>query len=132
MALMKHREGNEIKWIGSRPGHRGTQWANSKTASNEVQIIHTVGVGKICCIAGFSLTVNTSVADKYGELYVRNVGDTYQYFIARFHMDATGQAGIASGLPFPIEVPAGYDICVQSNNGALNARGFVYGWEEDA
>lgn len=130
MAEMTYREGDRTKWVGVRPAHEGTQIAKSATATNGTTLLHTVTAGKIFFLTSWSFTCNTTTVDKYGRLAVRDGEDDWIYSIAHLHMDATRTIGMAAGLYFPLEIPAGWDIVVYSNNAGLNARGFIQGWEE--
>lgn len=132
MALMKHREGNEIKWVGVRPGHRGELIGkNKRQTSTGVGIIHTVTAGKTFFLTFGSLTICRRGTSGYGRLAVRDAGDDVVYVIFEAYANSDTQGfNFGSGFPFPVEIPAGYDIIVESGATNVLCCGTAIGWEE--
>lgn len=130
MALMLHRETNQVKWIGTRPGHNGEQVVKSNNAINATSIVHTVTAGKTfyLCLATFCLVDAVGA----GMLFVRNGADVAQYTIIRSDIETLVGSTSPLLIPFnpPIEIPASWDICVEATGVGCNANGFVFGWEE--
>lgn len=132
MALMKYREGNEIKFVGVRPGHRGTQIAKSNTKSNGGQIIHTVTAGQVLCLTYCNLTAFATGAGS-GYFRVRDDEDALQYTIIWVAFPVANKIfSLPVVLNPPLEIPAGYDIYVESQNAGITVYGFMHGWEEKA
>jgi len=130
MALMRFREPNQVKWVGVRPAHRGTQIAKWNIATDETTILHTVTAGKVLYLCTSILTSNTIVA---GSIYlqIRDLADAVWFILAKTRQSTTswGQAFCQTFWP-PLEVPAGYDIVVVSSPGSVTAIGSIFGWEE--
>ncbi len=130
MALMKFREPNQAAWVGFRPGHRGTQVTKHAAATNTTLIIHTVTSGKVLYMTSFFLSVRSGVGE--GILFVRDTSDVLQYHIVRVELftKVSSGPGVGLSLHHPIEIPAGFDVCVQSTPAFCIANGFINGWEE--
>jgi len=130
MSAMLYREPNQVKWVGVRPAHNGEQVAKSGTAVNNTVIIHTVTAGKnLYLVTAQIFTVNSVAA--YGNLWVRDGADATWLYLGGL-VSAAGQAipGQTWYSYPPVEVPAGYDICVVSTALAFNVVGSIFGWEE--
>lgn len=106
-----------------------TQIAKSHVVQNGEVIIHTVTAGKIFYLTHYSFTPNSSVAGKYAQLRVRNDSDVVQYTITMVLFDAAGQATVPGTFIPPLEIAAGWDIFLYSNDGGTDARGFIHGYE---
>ena len=130
MALMNYREANQVLWRGVRPAHNGTQIVKYIFACNNVTIIHTVSAGTTFHLCSFGLGVHTVAAGTIN-VAVRNAADVFQYYLAMAEI----VAGVTT-MPFqgtfwpPLEIPAGYDLVVQSNAVVLTVMGMCFGWEE--
>ena len=130
MALMAFREPNQVKWVGVRPAHRGTQIVKEGYADGALVIVWTVTVGK----TGFLATVilNAAGLPGVGTLYVRNAADVYQYSILWGGiLTAVGSVMPASAsFNPPLEIPAEWDVVMISSAVGFACAGFVFGWEE--
>jgi len=130
MALMKHRESNQVKWVGVRPGHNGIQVAKHASATNAIAIIHTVSAGKTLFINSYAVSVD-DIASGNAFFFVRDTGDVVKYNLLFARVVANGGGITVTGcFPKPLEVPAGYDVCIQSTVPSLTTWGFIHGWEE--
>jgi hypothetical protein len=130
MALMNYREPNQVKWMGTRPGHNGTQVDKANTATNGIAIVYTVTAGKTLYLCTVSKWVEL-VAVGISSVFLRNVADVFQYNLI-YELTVAGVLIPHRSVTFwpPLEVPAGYDICVRSSVAGLTVGSFVFGWEE--
>ena len=130
MSAMSYREPNQVKWVGIRPGHNGTQVAIGQVAVNATNIIYTVTAGKTFYLSHAQLNFYAVLAAITFLLYVRDGADVGQYNI--ISLASAGAGHLASPCVFypPIEIPAGWDIVVSSNSLSGNAYAFIHGWEE--
>jgi len=130
MAAMLYREPNMVKWIGERPGHNGTQVAKSTFANNATVILHTVTAAKTFFLTHYNYEFDPTATGQEGRLLVRNVADVIQYDIVYTAARSIDTDLVSGTFVQPLEIPAGYDICLVSS--ALNApvRVFIHGWEE--
>ncbi len=130
MALMKYREGNRVKWQGSRPAHNGEQVLEQASVNNATGILYTVPVGKILYlvhwwhgfyVGGVNGDSNMAIYDEVPALY-------------RWISYLTGIAGQSlnfSSSPFiPIEVPADYSIRATNAAATHWTRCGIFGWVE--
>ena len=104
-----HREPNQVKWIGVRPGHNGDEvLININVAVNT--LLYTVPADKILFIFSWQLSfINNTGGGGY--LYLRdNLGA--EYYVLAYVNGNAGSAGgtLANNTFVPIEVVAGYDI----------------------
>ena len=130
MALMAFREPNQVKWIGTRPAHRGTQITQYATADNAVTIIYTVPAGKVLYLVSAVLSVPTGGVGR-AAIYIRDALDASTIFLIHYAQVATGLVHTGTPLFYPpVEVPAGYDIVVSSGAIGVLAVGSIFGWEE--
>lgn len=130
MPLMGFRESNQVKWIGTRPAHRGTQVVGSGNAHNSTVILYTVPAGKTFFLCAADICVYLGVAGSEGHLYVRDDGDVLQYRIFKLYSpNLTSEANSLSFMP-PLEIPAGWDICVLSSAVGIYVNAFIHGWVE--
>lgn len=130
MSAMKFREPNEVLWRGVRPAHKGEQVVKGNTVNNGTSIVHTVSTGKTLYLTALAFSVYAGVGES--NMFVRNAADVTQYYFFVNTIFTAGGAGSMGNLSFnpPLEIPAGYDICVSSNAAANFAYGFIHGWEE--
>jgi len=130
MALMEFREPNRVKWVGTRPGHDGTQVLEYGDAAGAIVIVYTVPAGKTLYLCDATMMYATLAAgDGWAEISTAvPVTVTYLFRdiliagIAVFTKQATYWP--------PIEIPSGYLIRVRSSAAGLTARLMVHGWVE--
>lgn len=130
MSVMKFREPNQVLWRGWRPGHNGTQIAKRAAKSNGTLIVHTVTAGKTFFLSHWRFRVDTTAAAHSGLFFVRDTDDITVYDIDDILMRTVGHYNNAVALFHPIEIPAGYDVCISSSDAALSSSAFIHGWEE--
>jgi len=130
MSAMSFREPNEVRWVGVRPAHKGTQILDRGIAINAEVTVYTVPSGKTAYITHIALAIygnttgqarvlikDTGGAIVWSPMEGYSIANTYS-----FH-DNT------SYWP-PIELPEGYYITVISNAETVSAICNIHGWEE--
>lgn len=130
MALMKWRELNQVKWVGVRPGHNGTQVLKENYVSNATLVLHTVTAGKTLYLCSAYASYYISATGIIGRLFVRDVADFTVYSFSICNSGALGQMESTPSYNPPIEIPAGYDICLISGAASMVIRAGIHGWEE--
>lgn len=130
MAATKFREGNRARWVGTRPAHYGEQVAKHATGSNATTIIHTVTAGKMFFLTIVTAGWRTNGTAVWIGVQVRNDADVLQYYIFDLPCNNIWNGSIAIPLDPPLEIPAGWDVCVVGNGAGNEMTAFVGGWEE--
>jgi hypothetical protein len=127
---MAFREPNEVRWVGVRPAHKGTQVLINGSSVNQVTTIYTVSAGKTLYINSYMLGVS-SVATGYVYLWVATpAGELFTRLAIIWCQASTTVPCAIACLHYPIEVPAGYLIRLSSTAAGLTAIGEITGWEE--
>jgi len=130
MALMTFREPNQVRWFGIRPGHRGTQVLLDVNVTNNTQVL----------IDGTQITI-TYLTDWFlGMVRNKDVGNSMEitenddthicYLAVITSFTGSPSFAIAQALTYPIEIPAGYKLKVNSVGVNATTFGYIHGWEE--
>jgi len=130
MALMSFREPNQVKWVGMRPAHRGTQVIVRAGGLGAEFIVYTVPAGKTFYLCGLLVGFSTTAVATWGTVRVRNDLDVVQYALAGLLMDAVGQNIVAHSYWPPLEIPALWDVTVLSSAVTLECMVAINGWVE--
>jgi len=130
MALMKFREQNQVKWVGVRPGHDGTQVAASNVASAGDAIVYTVPVGKVLYVTAWNAQAKDTAGGNAALFAVRDDLDAWVYSFMALSFAVAGQVVSSLSHDPPLEVPAGYDVYVYTDNAAAQIWATVFGWVE--
>lgn len=130
MSAMAFREPNQVKWMGTRPGHNGTQVLGYGAATVQTLNLWTVSAGKTGYLIAASINTVTNVTGT-GRLGIRDVADAV---VAILCSNMWTAAGAITGQPWyswpPIEMPSGYDVFLVASGAGFTALGTVFGWEE--
>jgi len=130
MALMKFREPNQVKWVGVRPGHNGTQIIRSQGADNATVELYLVPVGQTFYLCSASLGYRL-VVDGYVKLFINDLVPAQWFLCFEDVLLALSPAQTVTDSYWPpIEVPAGYTFYIQSAGAGLQAWGQIHGWVE--
>ena len=133
---------SQLEWRGVQPlGGINGIWPDRKSerinkeasqAGVGDSIVYTVPADKIFLLTVGGLSCyNSAGAGNNSGLGVRNVADVHQFYLLFHYFSAQSQHS-GSRRFFPaIEVPAGYDVYVMSDNANVTAMGSAYGWLED-
>ena len=121
-----HREPNQVKWVGVRPGHNGEQINRCNTVDNGTVILYTVPADKLLLIhyhyaSGFA-AANGILSFSIFDAVPANVGEIWQ---ARFRT-AEGW-GVAVSHFFPIEIPTGYSLRLISDTVGVTINAGFHG-----
>ncbi len=130
MSVMLFREANEVKWVGVRPAHKGTQVTKETLANNATVILHTVTSGKTLFLNLLAGSVRWEGSGR-GRIGVRDGSDVVQYYIFEA-LKGSAQDTIPFIIPFniPLEIPAGWDVFLDTNSVSVYIYCFLHGWEE--
>ena len=104
-----HREPNQVKWIGVRPGHNGDQVLENDTAINVLKTIYTVPADKLLFLFAYDIGVYSGAA---ATAYFYIYDDTPAIFKSLAVRPVTANTAVSSsqGLWVPIEIPEGYSL----------------------
>ena len=130
MAIMKFREKNRVKWMGVRPAHDGEQVTPAGSANNATVIVYTVPAGKTLYITHYAVQCTPNLAGS-GYFAIRNELDVLTYRF-QYLENIVGAPSLIESCSFvyPVEVPAGYDLYVNSNLLGFWVRVAAIGWIE--
>ena len=130
MALMKFREPNQVKWVGSRPGHNGTQVAEHGIANNAGVIFYTVTVGKTLYLTFYSFSISTSGVTAESHFSIYTDGAVHYLYLHSVVPPAAWQNLCSGTFNPPLEIPAGYYFRLFASGVAATLQGSIVGWEE--
>ena len=123
-----HREPNQVKWVGVRPGHNGEQILIDILTAVAV-VLYTVPADKLLLIFNYSYSCQPNGAN-YAFVQLRNALDVVYYTLGASNSAAGASSPvIMANLWVPIEVPAGHDLYF---NVVGTSRGGIHGILIDA
>ena len=130
MSDMHFREPNQVKWMGTRPGHNGEQVIENNTANNATAIVYTVPAGKTlflttAVLAGFGTAASIN---NFGSIYDSTPAQWRE--IGRLPVFANGGTAYAASFNPPLEVPTGYTVRITSGVASCWAYLTIHGWVE--
>ena len=130
MSDMMFREPNQVKWMGSRPGHNGTQVLLSDTVAAVVPTgFYTVPAGKTLFITSAFLNITNPVAVSYYLAIFNAVPALDQYLINTYYTAGQQIVPVQANYWPPIEVEAGYHLYYRQGVNALLTY-TIHGWVE--
>jgi len=127
---MHFREPNEVRWVGVRPAHKGTQISSSDSVSNGTIDLYVNNSGNVSFVHYIGLSTNSEGAGKAGSLLWTNSNNVTQSVLIRHKYQAAGQMANYVSLHYPLELPNGHKLRVLSDNAGLGAVGSFIAWEE--
>ena len=130
MALMKFREPNQVRWVGSRPAHNGTQLTAVKVVTDAEGTIYTVPVGETLFLCSMNAVIPVVAA---GTVFMNIYTDAAAvYFYGMQESILAAQGGIYRYFTFwpPMELPSSYYIRIGSGAAGLTVRASIFGWVE--
>ena len=130
MAKMAWREANQARWVGVRPAHNGTIFSAYNAVANATAIVFTVPAGNTAYLFYLDAHAVHTNAEDSCTIWIRDTADVLWAYLATTYQSAAGSFHWAVSFPFPIEIPAGYDICITSNAPSANIRCVLWGWLE--
>ena len=123
-----HREPNQVKWVGVRPGHNGEQiLVKIELAGNA--IVYTVPANKILFLFDWHIGIARGVAGA-AELQIRDDAAAIHAYLS-YVTSAAGYTGTnaTQNLWVPHELIEAWDIYVVTGN---PVRGYIHGILIDA
>ena len=130
MSLMKFRENNWVRWVGVRPAHNGEQVAKSGTAKNGITVLYTVPSDSTMFLSLVTLGIRRHTNSTDFSVYIRDTSDVTSYVIWTDYIDVDTCFGLSIPFIIPLEIPAGYDICLSTGADYCNIYAFIHGWVE--
>lgn len=129
---MAFREGNQVKWVGTRPGHNGVQILESGMIANGEAILYTVLAGQRFFWTWFSFSIHGN-ADGNGYLYIYDDGPAIWRTVVRAFnkLDVSANYSFSSMNP-PIELLPEYSVRLVSDSLGTAVSCCIHGWAEDA
>jgi hypothetical protein len=114
-------------------GKQGTQITKSSmTYTGGTVVIYTVPTGKVFYLSAASCSSCGISASGRSILYVQNLDDSEVYRILDVScVDEYTPVSDTIAFPYPIAIPAGYDV-VRSCDANLISMVFFHGWLENA
>ena len=130
MALMGFREFNQARWVGIRPGHRGTQvLLDINVAPGTVEIIDGTQT-TITYLTDWSLGMGRNVSAKT-DMFITTNANVHVCTLAYIGTMTNHPSAVAiQALQYPIELPAGYKVKVTVVGVGSDVKGYLHGWEE--
>jgi len=130
VALMKFREPNQVKWLGWRPAHRGTQILQQGIATNATTIVYTVPPGQTFYLTAFHFSCSTAIVGN-GRAEIFNGVAVQQVLGFLRVITAAGWVPVCqNSYRFPLELPAGWVIRAISAIAAFTVTLGIHGWVE--
>lgn len=100
----------------------------SLSVENATTILYTVTAGRTLHLTTWYLNVN-GVAAGEAQLYVRNVADVLQYYLATLPVAVGVKDHDGLSYPISVEIPAGYDVVIRSTAANVYVNGHICGYE---
>ena len=126
-----HREPNQVKWIGVRPGHNGDQIHEYGTAVGATTVVYTVPADKILLLFGFNLITSCTVAGT-ASLGIYTAVPALHRYLSAGTVRANFSMTISQDYVVPIEIAAAYSIRAISPAGTLDITACINGILIDA
>ena len=130
MALMGFREPNQVKWVGVRPGHRGTQITGHNVSAGVIVDVLQVTAGKKGYITEITIGLNMGAAGA-SLVYWTDSANAIQETL--FEVSLAG-ATFVLGIPIkywpPLEIGDNHKIRALSAAAGVALYVTAKGWEE--
>ena len=118
-----HREPNQVKWIGVRPGHNGEQVLVPIDLGASA-IVYTVPADKLLLLFDWHLGIVRNV-DVTARLEARTDGAVVLAYLVQVSSNSADPGFSDSNNTFvPIELSAAYDLYVTTTT---QVRGYIHG-----
>ena len=126
-----HREPNQVKWIGVRPGHNGIEILESCEAAGATVNIYQVPADKLLLLFGWSFNLSAT-APGVGDLSIWTAVPARHKYLSRGSAPTNAACYDSRDLVVPIEVAAGFWIRATSGAATIGARAVINGILIDA
>lgn len=131
MAVTKHREPNQAKWVGMRPGHNGEQVFEAGAVDNGTTILYTVPAGKVFCWCGWNAVSAGNAYNVKTFLEVYDAVPALSLSVQRFGSAVNSALALSRTYWPPVEIIAGYSIRIRSTLANISLYCGINGWVED-
>jgi len=130
MALMTFREPNQVRWVGVRPAHRGTQIIKSQQDIGTAGVIlHTVSDDVCFYLTQWSFSWYTAALGN-ARFLVRNAADVIQYYISYGAVHANYNGRVTGNFWPPLEISEKWDLWIECTGAGNFVSVEIHGWEE--
>ena len=126
-----HRDPNQVKWVGVRPGHNGEQVIAYATAVDVLGTVYTVPVDKILLLFGHSVGVYSTAA-ALGEMYIYDATPALEVTLVGRSVAANGSVNSDHSYDPPLELTAGYSLRILTVAATCRIRATIHGILIDA
>lgn len=133
MAIMQHRESNQVKWLGVKPAHNGTQITKSNTQTGAgTKTIYTVPADNTLFITYATLASRES-ANVAGDANISTtpIGEAGATRLIRHFYDLAGHQVSTATFNPSVEVAAGETVDVISSHANIDGSATIHGWIEE-
>lgn len=126
---MNFREPNQVKRVGTRPGHDGEQVLEyADVGAVGTTVLYTVPGGQVFYLCDWGIFSYAGVAGGYVYLEIYDATPAVWKMIGR-QVNASHVGLHYQGLTFPIEIPATYSVRFRQS-GANPGFCYIHGWVE--
>ena len=126
----EHREPNEVRWVGTRPAHRGTQVAVSAFANFASTVIYTVPAGQTLFLCGFTAGFYSGAAGSWGILVWEDAVPAIVAHLLYCNSNAIESWGVCHTFWPPLEIPEGHRLRCEASAAGRSISAFIHGWVE--
>jgi len=130
MSAMKFREPNQVKWVGVRPAHKGTQILKQGRATTDDVTLYTTPTGKTFYLVHYNITIQITASSLISAVAIRDSSGVAQYYIAYLNDAPNGVYIYEGNFDPPLEIPAGWYVHLDRNSSYGPIMCSIFGWEE--
>jgi len=132
MALMRYREKDRTKWVGTRPGHYGEQVLLYNSTNNNTLTIYTVPGGKRFSLVSYFCSVRGVALGRVYCQICNSVGAGKQLLYQAESVAGTIIQPLACSFTYPVEMLPTETVKITSLVANLFIYCGIHGWIEDA
>ena len=130
MALMTYREPNQVRWVGIRPGHRGTQIIGDVLIENNTADILQITAGKKGYITLITLSIMHAAAGYVYLYWTDSLNAILGTLFTNRSAINTKTTDLCINFSPPFEIGDNHKIRLRSSDVAVRPHATVIGWEE--
>ena len=127
-----HREPNQVKWIGVRPGHNGIEILESGNVDNGTDVVYTVPADKLFLWFGWNAIMISNAYSSACSIGIFNAVPVLVRNIQTFGTGANMATALSKSYWPPLEVAEGFSIRFVSTAAGRTLDGSIHGIEIDA
>ena len=130
MSDMHFREPNQVKWMGTRPGHNGTQVLEHLIDALAADgVIYTVPAGETLYLTYGHISSDANATFIIGLEIFTDGGVLHRWLIRGYNFLNSEFVNECRSWWPPIEIPAGYTVR-KFSSGAASSLAVIHGWAE--